>query len=104
MYICAVCEHWYSVCMFTQCVCAFLQCVCLHSVCAFLQYVCLYSIMHFIQCVYICMVSVPGPLPLFPTGMMGYGMAKAAVHQLTKSLSMKDSGMPEDSIALAILP
>ncbi|GMS84569.1 hypothetical protein PENTCL1PPCAC_6744, partial [Pristionchus entomophagus] len=28
-------------------------------------------------------------------GMIGYGMAKAAVHQLTKSLAEKDSGLPE---------
>jgi len=37
-------------------------------------------------------------------GMVGYGMAKAAVHQLTKSLSEKDSGLPADSTVLAILP
>jgi NAD(P)-dependent dehydrogenase (short-subunit alcohol dehydrogenase family) len=36
--------------------------------------------------------------------MMGYGMAKAAVHQLTKSLGDKKSGMPENSVALALLP
>lgn len=38
------------------------------------------------------------------TGMIGYGMAKAAVHQLTKSLAAKDSGLPEDSLVAAILP
>lgn len=37
-------------------------------------------------------------------GMIGYGMAKAAVHQLTKSLASKDSGLPQDSIVSAILP
>lgn len=37
-------------------------------------------------------------------GMMGYGMAKAAVHQLTKSLAGKDSGLPDDSLVVAILP
>lgn len=37
-------------------------------------------------------------------GMIGYGMAKAAVHQLTKSLAGKDSGMPDDSLVVAILP
>lgn len=37
-------------------------------------------------------------------GMIGYGMAKAAVHQLTKSLSEKDSGLPEGSLAVCILP
>ena len=36
--------------------------------------------------------------------MMGYGMAKAAVHQLTKSLGDKKSGLPENSVALALLP
>ncbi|CAG4947792.1 unnamed protein product [Colias eurytheme] len=37
-------------------------------------------------------------------GMIGYGMAKGAVHQLTKSLGAKDSGLPENSLAVAILP
>lgn len=37
-------------------------------------------------------------------GMMGYGLAKAAVHQLTKSLAGKDSGLPENSLVVAILP
>ncbi|KAL5279407.1 QDPR family protein [Megaselia abdita] len=37
-------------------------------------------------------------------GMIGYGMAKAAVHQLTKSLSEKDSGLPDGSLAVCILP
>lgn len=37
-------------------------------------------------------------------GMIGYGMAKAAVHQLTKSLAGKDSGMPANSLVAAILP
>ncbi|XP_050682701.1 dihydropteridine reductase [Leptidea sinapis] len=37
-------------------------------------------------------------------GMIGYGMAKAAVHQLTKSLGAKDSGLPDNSLAVAILP
>lgn len=37
-------------------------------------------------------------------GMIGYGMAKAAVHQLTKSLAGKDSGLPKDSLVVAILP
>lgn len=41
-----------------------------------------------------------GPTP----GMIGYGMAKSAVHHLVKSLSGKDSGMPKDSTTLAILP
>lgn len=37
-------------------------------------------------------------------GMIGYGVAKAAVHHLTKSLAGKDSGLPNDSAAIAILP
>lgn len=37
-------------------------------------------------------------------GMMGYGMAKAAVHQLVKSLAGKDNGLPDGACALAILP
>ncbi|XP_017879436.1 dihydropteridine reductase-like [Ceratina calcarata] len=37
-------------------------------------------------------------------GMIGYGMAKAAVHQLTKSLAAKDSGLPKDSLVASILP
>ncbi|XP_077588718.1 quinoid dihydropteridine reductase a [Stigmatopora nigra] len=37
-------------------------------------------------------------------GMMGYGMAKAAVHQLCQSLAGKNSGMPPGAAAVAILP
>ncbi|CEF64923.1 Dihydropteridine reductase [Strongyloides ratti] len=37
-------------------------------------------------------------------GMIGYGMAKAAVHHLVKSLSMNDSGLPKNCNVLAILP
>lgn len=37
-------------------------------------------------------------------GMIGYGMAKAAVHQLTKSLASKDSGLPKDALVASILP
>lgn len=37
-------------------------------------------------------------------GMIGYGMAKAAVHQLTKSLAGKNSGLPANSLVVAILP
>lgn len=36
--------------------------------------------------------------------MIGYGMAKAAVHQLTQSLAAKDSGLPKDSLVASILP
>ncbi|XP_015517890.1 dihydropteridine reductase isoform X1 [Neodiprion virginianus] len=37
-------------------------------------------------------------------GMIGYGMAKAAVHQLTKSLANEGSGLPKDSLVATILP
>lgn len=37
-------------------------------------------------------------------GMLGYGMAKAAVHQLCQSLAAKNSGMPSGATAVAILP
>jgi len=36
--------------------------------------------------------------------MAGYGMAKAAVHQLVNSLAGSKSGMPADSLSVAILP
>lgn len=42
---------------------------------------------------------------LEPTpGMIGYGVAKAAVHQLTKSLAAPEGGLPSNSLAVAILP
>merc|ERR1712227_947080 len=52
-----------------------------------------------------CLV-LPGAKPALEgtAGMIGYGMAKAAVHQLTKSLGDKKSGLPENSVALALLP
>lgn len=37
-------------------------------------------------------------------GMIGYGVAKAAVHQLTKSLAAADSGLPANSLVVSILP
>lgn len=37
-------------------------------------------------------------------GMIGYGMAKAAVHQLCLSLSGANSGLPPGSAAIALLP
>ena len=40
----------------------------------------------------------------FVSGMLGYGMAKAAVHQLIKGLGQKESGLPAGSTAVAILP
>ena len=36
--------------------------------------------------------------------MIGYGLAKAAVHQLTKSLGEDKSGLPNGAVAVAILP
>nr|XP_018915413.1 PREDICTED: dihydropteridine reductase [Bemisia tabaci] len=37
-------------------------------------------------------------------GMIGYGLAKGAVHQLTKSLAAPESGLPKGSLAVSILP
>lgn len=36
--------------------------------------------------------------------MIGYGMAKAAVHQLAQSLATTDSGLPLNALVIAILP
>ncbi|MCP9263617.1 Dihydropteridine reductase [Dirofilaria immitis] len=36
--------------------------------------------------------------------MLGYGMAKAAVHQLVRSLAAKNSGIQDESTVVAILP
>ena len=36
--------------------------------------------------------------------MIGYGMAKAAIHQLTKSLASSDSGLPTGVKTYALLP
>ena len=36
--------------------------------------------------------------------MIGYGMAKAAVHQLVKSLASEKSGLPDKALAVALLP
>ncbi|TSO98535.1 Dihydropteridine reductase [Bagarius yarrelli] len=38
------------------------------------------------------------------SGMIGYGMAKAAVHQLCRSLGADKSGLPAGAAAIAILP
>ena len=41
----------------------------------------------------------------FPfSDMIGYGMAKAAVHQLVKSLEQESSGLPPKAKAIALLP
>jgi len=51
-------------------------------------------------------LTLTGAKPaLGPTsGMIGYGLAKAAVHQLTKSLAETGSGMPDNSLVISILP
>lgn len=42
---------------------------------------------------------------LDPTpGMIGYGLAKAAVHHLTQSLAVEDGGLPSGSSVVSILP
>lgn len=38
------------------------------------------------------------------SGMLGYGMAKAAVHQLVKGLAEEKGGLPPSASVLAILP
>merc|ERR550519_1533622 len=52
------------------------------------------------------LIVLPGARPCTGAtpGMMGYGMAKAAVHQLVKSLGADGSGLPAGSTALALLP
>ncbi|XP_014242146.1 dihydropteridine reductase isoform X2 [Cimex lectularius] len=51
-------------------------------------------------------LSLPGAFPAKQgtPGMIGYGMAKAAVHQLTKSLAGEKSGLPENALVVATLP
>lgn len=59
---------------------------------------------------YICviggLITLPGAKPALEgtPGMIGYGMAKAAVHHLTKSLGASESGLPQGCVALALLP
>jgi len=52
------------------------------------------------------LLVLPGAAPATAgtPGMMGYGMAKAAVHQLVKSLGEQGSGLPDGTCALGILP
>jgi len=52
-----------------------------------------------------CLV-LPGAQPALggTPGMIGYGMAKAAIHQLTKSLASSNSGLPADAKTFALLP
>uniref|UniRef100_A0A161MS41 Dihydropteridine reductase n=1 Tax=Triatoma infestans TaxID=30076 RepID=A0A161MS41_TRIIF len=52
------------------------------------------------------LITLPGANPALEStpGMIGYGLAKAAVHQLTKSLAAEKSGLPKNCHAFAILP
>ncbi|GFO36533.1 dihydropteridine reductase [Plakobranchus ocellatus] len=52
------------------------------------------------------LVTMPGAQPALDAtpGMMGYGLAKAAVHHLTKSLAAKNSGLPANTTVVATLP
>lgn len=36
--------------------------------------------------------------------MIGYGLSKAAVHQLIKSLAGDNSGLPKDTLCVGLLP
>eukprot|EP00754_Rhynchopus_humris_P040662 Rhum_TRINITY_DN23764_c0_g1::Rhum_TRINITY_DN23764_c0_g1_i1::g.178684::m.178684/K00357/QDPR; dihydropteridine reductase len=53
------------------------------------------------------LVVMTGAAPALQGGtsfMIGYGMAKAAVHQLVQSLAQDDSGLPANSNVVGILP
>ncbi|KAL4232090.1 hypothetical protein ACF0H5_009666 [Mactra antiquata] len=52
------------------------------------------------------LITLPGAQPALEgtAGMIGYGMAKAAIHQLVKSLAANNSGLPKNATAVAILP
>lgn len=51
------------------------------------------------------LVFVGAAAALDPTpGMLAYGMAKASVHHLVKSLGAPDSGLPENAICTGICP
>eukprot|EP00095_Tigriopus_kingsejongensis_P012096 maker-scaffold702_size109376-snap-gene-0.22 protein:Tk12096 transcript:maker-scaffold702_size109376-snap-gene-0.22-mRNA-1 annotation:"dihydropteridine reductase" len=52
------------------------------------------------------LILLPGAKPALEgtPGMIGYGMAKAAIHQLIKSLACEKSGLPAGSSALGLLP
>eukprot|EP00795_Rhopilema_esculentum_P012553 gene12553-3246_t len=51
-------------------------------------------------------LTLPGAKPATggTSGMIGYGMAKAAIHQLTKSLADESSGLPAGTVVATILP
>lgn len=55
---------------------------------------------HELSCTIIFPFSIFYPL----LGMMGYGMAKAAIHQLTQSLAGPNSGLPANAFVASILP
>jgi len=52
------------------------------------------------------LLVLPGAAPAVggTPNMAGYGMAKAAVHQLTKSMACPGSGLPPSSLTAALLP
>ena len=52
------------------------------------------------------LLVLPGAKPCVggTPGMMGYGMAKAAVHQLVASLGTEGSGLPAGACAVGMLP
>ena len=52
------------------------------------------------------LLVLPGAKPCADgtPGMMGYGMAKAAVHQLVKSCGTEGSGLPAGACAVGMLP
>ncbi|XP_041367981.1 dihydropteridine reductase-like [Gigantopelta aegis] len=51
-------------------------------------------------------LSLPGAAPALSgtPGMIAYGLAKAAVHQLVQSLAGKNSGLPQNCFVAATLP
>ena len=52
-----------------------------------------------------CIEILIYPLDLvWSLGMIGYGLAKAAVHQLVQSLSDPASGLPPEAGVVGILP
>lgn len=63
---------------------------------------------HIAKCLALCLWNVVAAVNFINiiklVGMMGYGMAKATVHQLVKSVAADNSGMPKDSTTVAILP
>lgn len=52
------------------------------------------------------LLTLTGAVPCLngTSGMIGYGLAKAAVHQLTKSLAQDKGGLPAGAAVLTILP